>query len=59
MLAAGSLLSPGKTIGIGALWMGRPAKMLRMLSDEDIAGNQAGVAHYVALAARHRTAISG
>lgn len=50
MLAAGALLSPGKTIGAGELWIGRPAKKLRDLSPQEIAGNQAGVAHYAELA---------
>ena len=59
MLAAGSLLSPGKTIGAAELWMGRPAKKLRDLSPEDIAANRRGAAHYVALARMHRAALSG
>ena len=59
MLAAGALLSPGKTIGARELWIGRPAKLLRMLSPEEVTGNQAGVAHYVALAEHHKAAING
>ncbi len=59
MLAAGALLSPGKTIGAGQLWMGRPAKMLRDLSPEEIAGNRKGVAHYAHLATLHAEAVSG
>lgn len=58
MLAAGSMLTPGKTIGAGELWMGRPAKKLRDMSPEEIAGNRAGAAHYVQLAAAHK-AVSG
>lgn len=50
MLAAGALLSPGKTIGQGELWMGRPAKKLRDLSAEEIAGNRLGPRHYAELA---------
>ena len=57
MLAAGAMLTPGKTIGAGELWVGRPAKFLRRLSPAEIAGNQAGVAHYVELARHHRAAI--
>jgi len=59
MLAAGAMLTPGKTIGSGELWMGRPAKKLRDLSPEEIAGNRAGVGHYVALARAHRAALRG
>lgn len=53
MLAAGSLLSPAKTIGASELWMGRPAKKLRDLSPEEAAGNARGAAHYVELAKLH------
>ena len=59
MLAAGSMLTPGKTIAAGELWMGRPAKKLRDLTPEEIAGNQLGVAHYVQLAKAHKAALSG
>ena len=59
MLAAGALLTPGKRIGAGELWAGRPAKLLRMLSGAEIAGNRLGVAHYVENARAHRAAISG
>lgn len=35
MLAAGSLLSPGKTVGEGEMWMGRPAKFVRELGESE------------------------
>ena len=54
MLAAGAMLTPGKRIAARELWAGRPARLLRMLSDEDVARNRAGVAHYVDLARKHR-----
>jgi carbonic anhydrase/acetyltransferase-like protein (isoleucine patch superfamily) len=57
MLAAGALLTPGKRIGSGELWAGRPAKLLRMLTNEDMARNRAGAAGYVQLAKRHRESI--
>ncbi len=57
MLAAGSMLTPGKVIGAGELWMGRPAKKLRDMTDEEIAANRLGAAHYVEMAKRHRTAL--
>lgn len=57
MLGAGSLLSPGKTIGTGELWLGRPARKLRLLTPEEIAANGRGAARYVALAKAHQAAI--
>lgn len=57
MLAAGAMLTPGKTISTGQLWAGRPAKYVRDLSDADLAGMRAGVAHYVELARRHAAAL--
>jgi carbonic anhydrase/acetyltransferase-like protein (isoleucine patch superfamily) len=59
MLAAGALLSPGKTVGAGELWIGRPAKMLRPLSPEEIVGNRMGAAHYAYLATLHAEAVNG
>jgi gamma-carbonic anhydrase len=58
MLAAGAMLTPGRRIPAGQLWAGRPAKYVRDLSEEELAGMQAGVAHYVALARAHREAIN-
>ncbi len=59
MLAAGALLTPGRRIPAGQLWAGRPAKYVRDLGEEELAGQQAGVAHYVALAKLHSAAIRG
>ena len=58
MLAAGAMLTPGKRIPQGQLWAGRPAKYVRDLSEAELAGQRAGVAHYVALAKMHREALS-
>jgi gamma-carbonic anhydrase len=58
MLAAGAMLTPGKIIRSGELWMGRPAKKLRDLSPDEIAGNRLGAAHYVALAKAHKLALN-
>ena len=58
MLAAGAMLTPGKRIPSGQLWAGRPAKYVRDLSEADLAGMRAGVAHYVALAKRHAAAVN-
>lgn len=58
MLAAGAMLTPGKVIRAGELWMGRPAKKLRDLTPGEMAANAQGAAHYVALAQAHRAALS-
>ncbi len=58
MLAAGALLSPGKAIGPGELWIGRPAKLLRQLSVEEISVNRLGAAHYAELARQHAAAVT-
>jgi gamma-carbonic anhydrase len=57
MLAAGSLLTPGKRIPSRALWAGRPAKYMRDLSDDDIARNQRGVFEYQKSAQMYRTGL--
>jgi len=53
MLAAGGMLTPGKTIGKGELWAGRPAKFLRLLSDTEIEKNRSMAEHYRLLAVEH------
>jgi carbonic anhydrase/acetyltransferase-like protein (isoleucine patch superfamily) len=57
MVAAGALLTPGKRVGRGELWAGRPAKLLRMLTDPELDRHRAAVAGYVELARRHREAL--
>ncbi|HEY0044385.1 MAG TPA: gamma carbonic anhydrase family protein [Allosphingosinicella sp.] len=57
MLAAGAMLTPGKRIPAGQLWAGRPAKYVRDLSAEEMAGNLTGVFHYVELAQAHQAAV--
>lgn len=59
MLAAGALLTPGKRIATRQLWGGRPAALMRELTDAAIAEMRLGVAHYVANARAHRAAIDG
>ena len=53
MLGAGALLSPGKVIKSRELWLGRPAKFVRLLSDEEVERNRRGAAGYVELAMIH------
>ena len=59
MLAAGALLTPGKRIGPGQMWAGRPAKYVRDLTPEQLAGHQKGVDGYVRLARQHAEALRG
>jgi gamma-carbonic anhydrase len=54
MLGAGALLSPGKRVRARELWLGRPAKFVRLLDDAEVARNAAGAASYVELAGLHR-----
>lgn len=49
MLAAGSLLPPGKRVPKGQLWAGRPAKFLRELTPEDVERMSWNAPHYVRL----------
>ena len=58
MLAAGAMLTPGKRIGPGEMWAGRPARLVRMLSEEERTRHAEGVRHYVELARRHRAAVA-
>lgn len=53
MLAAGSLLSPGKVIRAGELWMGRPARKVRDLTAEEIARQRQAAPGYAELAAAY------
>jgi carbonic anhydrase/acetyltransferase-like protein (isoleucine patch superfamily) len=55
VLAAGSVLPPGKRIGALELWMGNPAKLVRVLTEEARAGFDRTAPHYVELAGRHRS----
>jgi carbonic anhydrase/acetyltransferase-like protein (isoleucine patch superfamily) len=53
-LAAGSVLTEGKTIPPWTVAMGIPAHPVRGLSDDDIARSDEGVDHYLELAAAYR-----
>jgi carbonic anhydrase/acetyltransferase-like protein (isoleucine patch superfamily) len=59
MLAAGAMLTPGRRIRSGQLWAGRPAKYVRDLTADELAGQRRGVEHYVTLARQHAEAIRG
>ena len=47
MLGAGSLVSPGKTLESGYLYVGRPAAKIRALSPEEIVYLRYSAEHYV------------
>jgi carbonic anhydrase/acetyltransferase-like protein (isoleucine patch superfamily) len=36
LVGAGSVIPPGKVVGERELWLGNPAKFVRLLSDEQI-----------------------
>src|SRR5262249_26221278 len=55
MLAAGALLTPGKRVGRGELWAGTPAKLMRPLTQAELAYFPESVRIYCALAATYRT----
>lgn len=55
MLAAGAMLTAGKTIKSGEMWAGRPAKFMRQLTEEEITRNRSMAEHYQRLAAQHQS----
>ena len=59
MLAAGAQLTQNKIIGSRQLWVGRPAKFVRDLSDAAIAEMQGGVKRYVENGRLHAAAVHG
>ncbi|QNO25758.1 gamma carbonic anhydrase family protein [Sphingopyxis sp. OPL5] len=59
MLAAGALLTENKEIPGRELWAGSPARRVREIGDEQAAGMQAGVAHYVLNGRMHKAAVEG
>lgn len=58
MIAAGALVTPGKRVPAGELWAGRPARLLRPVSEEERADIAASAERYARLAAEYR-AIDG
>ncbi len=53
ILGAGSLVPPGKVLESGYLWVGRPAKRSRPLTDEEVAYLEYAAEQYVRLKDRH------
>jgi carbonic anhydrase/acetyltransferase-like protein (isoleucine patch superfamily) len=54
MVGAGALVSPGKRVGRRQLWAGTPARHMRDLTDEQLAGMARGVAAYAERGAEMR-----
>ena len=48
-VGAGALIAPGKIVGEGELWLGNPARKVRMLSDAEIEALYYSAGHYVRL----------
>jgi gamma-carbonic anhydrase len=57
MLAAGAMLTQNKRIETRQLWAGSPARYVRDLTDEQVAGMQLGAAYYVKNGKAHKAAI--
>ncbi|MEO8333266.1 MAG: gamma carbonic anhydrase family protein, partial [Gallionella sp.] len=49
MIGAGSLISPGKVLQSGMLHMGRPAKAVRALTEEEMSYLKHSAEHYMEL----------
>ena len=57
MVAAGALVTPGKRVKKGELWAGSPAKLMRPLTEREIAYFTYSAQHYADLAASYRQAL--
>lgn len=59
MLAAGALLTPGRTVPTHEIWSGRPARPFRKLTGEMLEDMAAQTAHYMDMARQHAAALQG
>jgi carbonic anhydrase/acetyltransferase-like protein (isoleucine patch superfamily) len=59
LVGAGALLTEGKEFPDGVLIMGSPAKVVRPLTPEQIAGLASAAKHYVENARRYRAGLKG
>ncbi len=57
VVGAGAVVTQGKVVGEGELWVGNPARCVRMLSLDDIRNIYYVAKQYVALQARYRDAV--
>ena len=53
MIGAGALVTPGKIVGEGELWLGNPARCVRMLTEKEIEHLRYSAQHYVRLKNRY------
>lgn len=53
VVAAGAVVTPGKTVPSGQVWAGSPARMLRKLEEEEVGFIAQAANDYAALAAVH------
>lgn len=58
MLAAGALLTPGKTIASDELWAGRPARLMRRLDEAELRNITETAAHYARLGGTYRAQLA-
>lgn len=52
-VGAGAVVTPGTVVGEGELWLGNPARMVRVLGDAEIEALHYSARHYVALKDRY------
>lgn len=52
-VGAGALVAPGKVVGEGELWLGNPARRVRVLNEAEIEGLYYSAQHYVRLKDRY------
>jgi carbonic anhydrase/acetyltransferase-like protein (isoleucine patch superfamily) len=57
LVGAGALVTEGKEFPDGSLIVGSPARVVRTLTEAQIAGVRGAAAHYVAESARHRNGL--
>lgn len=55
MVAAGALVTPGKRVKKGELWGGSPAKLIRPLTEQDVAFFPVSAQNYVELSLEYLT----
>lgn len=54
IIGAGTLVTPGKELESGYLWLGSPARRLRALTQDEIESIEYSAQHYVRLKNRHQ-----
>ena len=57
LVGAGALITEGKTFAAGSLIVGSPARVVRMLTDQEKAAIRVSAAHYAEKAARYAEAL--